>query len=335
MPAAPAIVRAGRAPEAPEERQPWWDQPITRRLLVVATLLQGVSAVQQLLQGRGSLVTRALEVAARRHAERSPFDTERARLLAALVRPGPRVHLWPGTEHAYGRPTDVARRLGYPHDLEAIAGFRNLFAGAVDVVEREHIPSLLAAGDVVIGTGNATSSRLARSLAASLPFQHSVDLPYELREDFGEERFVRVISGMEGSAETLKRGKCLVDRRTGEVLYDDRDHLGPGGWLRRDVLLVSRLPVPRLGCSVLLLSGGHGVGTQAAELLFRPDLVPLAGLRELAAALAGEEHFQLVLEVEAIEHRAPMSVSHAIALSRRAPPRPVGLQASRPFSESV
>jgi hypothetical protein len=193
--------------------------------------------------------------------------------------------------------------------------------GPVLDLDVESIPDYVRSGDIIIGTGSPTSSFLAKQVmapGASL----SDDLPYRLEEIPGE-RFVRVVSGMFGGKEEPKRGKRLIDVESGKELFTDRANVTDTGWLKRDVLVVSRVPSGYPDCDLLLVSGGHGAGTQAVELLFDPSLIPPEDIEELGRRLHRKRYWQFVLEINDIHHEIGfMSVAHsARLLFRDCPPK--------------
>jgi predicted dehydrogenase len=254
-----------------------------------------------------------------RRADRSEpwLDSERVAKLAALFGVHDRLVLAPGTEHLYKHTWQASLR-GYPHDLNAIAPFRYLTPSAAEVLEVDGIPGALQPSDVVIATGSPTSSGIARLLMAPGSTFENKNLRYRI-EEIDAKPFVTVRSGMEGFKETRKRGKQLIDVRSHDVLYSDHHGLDRRGWLKQDVLLVSRLPGIRTDSDVLLLSGFHGAGTQAAELLFRKNIFSTEDLEQLCALLDGGRYWQFVLEVSDLSHEL-MTTAHVIRLSPRCPP---------------
>ena len=88
---------------------------------------------------------------------------------------------------------------------------------------------------------------------------------------------------------------------------------------------MSRLPGFQGGADILLLSGFHGAGTQAAELLFDPKAFSDMALARLIKALKDARYWQFVLEVGNIEHFKPMTEGHSIRVSERCPPKKIEL----------
>lgn len=323
----PATSREARRPasrytETTLLRKP---SPLPREFLLLAGtfVLERVSAGHHVADefryfgDTRNVITLDLE----RAAERSKpwLDPERVARLAALVGVHDRLVLAPGTEHLYGKHTWQGSLRGYPHDLNAIAPFRYLTpSAAAEVLEVDGIPGALQPSDVVIATGSPTSSGLARLLMASASTFEIKNLRYRI-EEIDAKPFVTVRSGMEGFREARKRGKQLIDVRSHDVLYSDHQGLDKRGWLKQDVLLVSRLPGICKDSDVLLLSGFHGAGTQAAELLFRKNIFSTEDLEQLCALLNGGRYWQFVLEVNDLSHE-PMTTAHAIRLSPQCPP---------------
>src|SRR5206468_12526806 len=117
-----------------------------------------------------------------------------------------------------------------------------------------------------------------------------------------------------------KKGKRLVHIPSGGHRYSDFNHIDKSNRLISDVLLVSRLPGIDGTFDLLLFSGGHGAGTQAAELLFRKELSEqdLARLNQLFDVAP---YWQFVLEVSDIEHIVgKTTLAHSIKLSQSCPP---------------
>ncbi len=275
-------------------------------------------------EDRRSVTTLELEQAA---GESEPFlDAEQLDLVSDLLASKERIVLCPGTEHRYGKPTWELSLRGYPHDLRAVAPFRFLAKSPAEVLEVKGIPSFLQPGDVVVGTGSPSSSLMASLLMSSLASQVR-NLPYRIEEIPGDP-FVKVYSEMEKGEIRDKIGKQLVDGSSGEPLYSDHDNVDPSsGWLKSDVLLVSRLPGVGGNYDVLLFSGFHGAGTQAAELLFRKNVFATDDLRKLVRLLDGHEYWQFVLEVGDVENIGNVektkrkTVAHSIRLSQSCPPQ--------------
>jgi hypothetical protein len=261
-------------------------------------------------------------------------DPRRLELISSLVKAPRRLLLWPGTEHTYGRPVPTYLETGFPHDLRAISPFRTLCEGAVRVLNQEFLSETLRRTDTLLATGTFTSSNVARrvlpkwkQVASRLEliwdptrFMPVVEVPYQLVEL--DRKPVRVISGMEGGRPAKKTPKGLVDARTRQLMYpsDEMPYVDRRGWLKSDFLLVSRLPSPGGGPDIVLISGGHGAGTQAIELLFNSSGLDLAELEGLVDVTRGARYYQFVLEVGDIDHAGSMSVAGRVRLARQAPP---------------
>jgi len=287
-------------------------------LLVNSILIGATTAVstKQALDEQRNVATRDTQRAAEKTGRF--VDVERIDAISRLVGTSKRLVLAPGSEHPDLRPV---RGIGYPHDLSALAPFRHLIRGPILELDFESIPDYVRAGDIIVGTGSPTSSFLAKSVMA--PGTSLVDyLPYRI-DEIKEDRFVRVISGMLGGKEELKKGKRLIDSATGEEIYTDRRNVGEGGWLKRDVLVVSRVPSGHKDCDLVLISGGHGAGTQAIELLFDPVMISPEDMEYLNFKLKGSHYWQFVLEINDIHHEPGfMSLAHSVRLNPDCPPMP-------------
>jgi len=286
---------------------------VVQAALGVATIASGAHDVAdevRVSRDRAGRVTEPLERAS--EAPQRYVTETRLRQVARLIGNCHHLAFIPGSEHRYGEPIKDLLAFGFPHDRAAIAPFRLLSTDPVCVLEDSAVPGFVAHSDLVVSTGSPSSSRVARRLMESSV--RIENLPYVIREIAGDP-FVRVISGMEGGTEKVKRGKELVDGSSGEVLISDHENVSAAGWLERDALLLSRLPSAGGDYDVLLLSGGHGAGTQAAELLFDPRIIPNEDFARLLALIAEQPYWQIVFEVLDIHHQAPMSIAHGIRLS--------------------
>jgi predicted dehydrogenase len=243
---------------------------------------------------------------------------ERLKELSVLLGDRSRMLLAPGTQHLYGRPKPEASLHGYPHDLNALAPFRSFGPAQAVILDVDAIYRSVRSGDVLVATGSPTSSGVARLLMA--PGDSAItNLPYRIEEIEGDP-FVWVHSGMEGKF-TEKYGKRLIMRNVKEPAYSDYDNIDASNKLRRDVLLVSRLPGFNDEFDILLFSGFHGAGTQAAELLFRENVFSDEDLGTLLSVIRRDRYWQFVLDVDGVVNEKPMAVGHAISLSRRCPPQ--------------
>lgn len=278
------------------------------RLTTVATLdsIQNESESTGGSQRRADVVTLHLE----RAAETSAHDLARIDAIAHLAASAGQTLLVPGHDHP---DASSFRGLAYPHDFSALAPFRHLGWRQAIMYDLDGIDSQVRNGDLIVATGSPTSSRLARRLMTD-------SLPYRF-EELGDERFVKVVSGMFGGTVEKKKGKHLLEN-TGKEFYTDRDNVTETGWLRRDILIVSRIPSGYEDCDLLLLAGGHGAGTQAIELLFDPRIITSDEIRELCNRLDGHRYWQFVLEAMDIEHNpGAMSLARSARLSPYCPPR--------------
>jgi hypothetical protein len=101
---------------------------------------------------------------------------------------------------------------------------------------------------------------------------------------------------------------------------------GAGEELRRDFLLVSRLPRTSIGGDILILAGGHGAGTEATRLLLH--CLHVKQLRELVDSLRGKPYYQFVIEVTEVKHPKTGTVPTRIKISEDLPPVPLNVSAA-------
>lgn len=312
----------GRPTPAKREEEPLSLSSILPRRKVVKwgglALVSGV--VVEVLNIAADLLTVEHEIAvrvsepARRAAEETEkyLTAERQLVLSNLIAPSRSLAFRTGNEHK-DAPIGGAP---FPHDLKAISPFMFLAAGGVEVVKGSGFPLDLKGVELLVCTGSPTSSSLARALMASPGGIRN--LPYSFRE-LEEDPFVRVFSGMLGGV-VLKKGKQVLNSE-GQPLFDDHDNINPDdGLIKRDYLVISRLPGARPDQDVLLLSGGHGAGTQAAELLFRPSVFCAEDMQFLITRIGGERYWQAVFEVTEMRNRAPMTEGLNLTLVREVAP---------------
>ncbi|GAA3912547.1 hypothetical protein [Actinoplanes auranticolor] len=197
------------------------------------------------------------------------------------------------------------------HALVAAAGGDYWTArerGTLDVVP--HVDARLDDNLVLIGSPTSEGiSRIAFGYTCeelgndSLVQANSpVDLPYRMVLNYSD-----VPEG--ALARRYVPGRGEVARRNWRIITETEmfvPETGTGGWLRTDYLLVTRLrnfltaEGLAQGHSLLSLSGTHGTGTRAVELLMRDRRI----LRELAALTEGRSFasFQALFKVSDIEH---------------------------------
>jgi len=100
-----------------------------------------------------------------------------------------------------------------------------------------------------------------------------------------------------------------------QVTWRPKGYKDNSNWLRRDFLLVSRLPRNRSGGEILIIAGGHGAGTSGFELMFDSHGgLSFLDLLSLKSKIGGEPYYQFVLEVVDIKHpQDDPSLEHTIA----------------------
>jgi hypothetical protein len=121
--------------------------------------------------------------------------------------------------------------------------------------------------------------------------------------------YVQVISKMRGGFPDQKMQKFIL-RADGKIWRQGECSIG--GELKKDFLLVSRLPRTSFA-DILICAGAHGAGTEAAALLLRK--LDIRQLRELHYMLTGSRYFQFVMEVTKVEHRRDGTMPKAIRIN--------------------
>jgi len=296
---------------------------ITRRsVLSLGSGLVGFLLGVGLANVRGALSTPSkLWVALLDPAQRS-LDTSRSdwrarvRLLAKLLRITGSAHIVPPTGHPlYHRPG--------PHDLAVMKIIGSLFDDPQ--AEPSMFSEKLRTTDTLFCTGSPVSSVLAATFVPTSgqithkDFPLLVDrktIPYHFFH--GESDDLVLKSATDGGRQRPARNNGLtVDGET----WHPQPLADKGGWLKTDFLLLTVLPWSKAGGGyAAFVSGGHGAGTRAFELLLKPDTFPLESFERLMADLGNARGYQVVFEVTVI-HTGAYSMPSAIRVSTDCPPR--------------
>ncbi|MEM9293681.1 MAG: hypothetical protein AAGD01_18520 [Acidobacteriota bacterium] len=230
--------------------------------------------------------------------------------------------------------------LTFPHEAAGMAAFKAIAGNQSDkILVGESYKELADQRTRFVCFGSSVVNELTRMV-----FPLGLEGKSELRSLFALEKIpyrivldrqdpdVKVYSAMLGG-ERLKRRKAIIESMPGGVY---RKHSLPPqeylwsagrwqGWLRRDRLLVSKLPINFEGGSLLLIEGGHGSGTEAFRLLLSEKAFDPLALSELNRLLIGWRYFQIVFEVEDIRHEKAGSSPRHLRVSSDLPPRQVHL----------
>lgn len=219
---------------------------------------------------------------------------------------------------------------GYPHELRALRSFVPFLPEKAAYQETLFFPADLAVSSRLVCTGSPKANAFVRRYLPSISLSadgarqqyETVLRPEALRYVFGEDLAaprVKAVSMMEPGKVAEKTRKLIWTWKGEEDLSEWRPkgHL-EGAELRRDFLLVSRLPRTRAGGDVLIFAGAHGAGTEATSLLLRK--LHIRQLRDLVDTLQGAAYWQFVVEVTRLRHSQTGTVPTRIQISDALPP---------------
>lgn len=294
------------------------------------------------------------------HAVRGGFKKGSQAFLESFERPGERAEL---IQEIFlgGRVGDSGQRLlfhpstdwrpapgqraapraseGYPHDLRALQGLACYLPEdphwTEDLVFKEEV----APRDKLVCAGSPKANLVVRHVLPSFVLsedgaqqQYATLLPPEgLSYFFGEDHVsprVEVISMMRGGTKSLKTRKMIWTwKRPGDLDCWQPRGYREGEELRKDFLLVSRLPVSQIGGDVLVFAGAHGAGTDSTRLLL--ENLHIRELRKLADRVGGQAYFQFVLEVTQVRHSRSGTLPVSVRISEELPPVVLELGASQ------
>jgi hypothetical protein len=253
----------------------------------------------------------------------------------------------PGTDWrpAPGQDEAPFRGRGYPHELLALRSFVPFLSETSGYQETLFFPAEVNPQSRIVCAGSPKSNPVARTYLPSFELTEdgarqqyptllrAQSLKYFFGEDLTAPR-VQVVSMMQPGKTAAKTRKVLWKWRG----KDDIEPWQPKGYkegreLRRDFLLVSRLPRTSIGGDILMFSGGHGAGTEATRLLLHR--LHIRQLRELVDLLPGKPYYQFVIEVTKVEHGKRGTVPKRIEISEALPPVVLNVSAADLLGHAV
>lgn len=234
----------------------------------------------------------------------------------------------------YWRPAEgqsaPARQGAYPHDLNAIRAFIPFFEEKARYQESLFFTADLHSSSRLVCSGSPKANSYVRLYLPSLvhtkngtsqqfpTLLKATSLKYMFGEDMISPR-VQVVSMMERGESRMKTRKMIWKWRG----KNDLEPWTPKGYstgtdLKKDFLLILRLPRTGGGGDILALSGAHGAGTESVRLLLHQ--LHIRELRRLADALKGAHYFQFVVEVTSVKHDQAGTIPKEIRISEECPP---------------
>jgi hypothetical protein len=257
--------------------------------------------------------------ARRQILELSGIDRQaRLNLLAKLLRISGNVHILPPTGHPlYHRPG--------PSDIAAMGVASSLLTNPR--VEADGFGERLHMSDGLFSAGSPVSSILAATFVptAGNATRHETQLvvnkaviPYHFLEGRSNDLIVKSATIAGRVRQARNNGLCI-----GGANWYPQPLTDEGAWLKTDFLLLTVLPWSKEGGGyAAFVSGGHGPGTRAFELLLNPNAFPLENLEALVADLDEAQAFQVVFEVSVI-HTGICSMPSSIRVSSQCPPQKI------------
>ena len=276
---------------------------LSRRRFVTVGAAFSFSAgpvIQQLVASATPFITRRSVAAGRRLNEWATPTAQRIEFLTQLLRPSGTVVGVAGgsvvcTDDTERHKWTAWMAIGYPHDRAALDAY-SLFANNLQILETEQLCEL--SNDVsLVTTGSPAANQLSQLY---IPYHRQDDggkavsrtfvancIPYHYV--FLKEKRLRLVPG-EGRQLALAPHKGLLSNGM-SVLADTS---GDGAMLKKDFLLISRLPRSHGGSAdVITAGGGYGPGTSALRLLFNKREFPDEEVRELERVLGDARYFQV------------------------------------------
>jgi hypothetical protein len=255
----------------------------------------------------------------------------------------PEARLWLAAARDHPDASKAARSrcpAGYPNDVAAVQALGALCSRRVMSRDLDCGPlSKLVRGDSLAVGGAPVSNKFSRHMLPrcllSKPdevlsgYYDASHMKFHFAQDDREPRdgrdpsIIYVKSAMEQGKWARKR-----DNRVKVVNRDGSSWLWPKHAPRRfdsagrpvldrDFLLITRLPLGNDGGDVIMITGGHGAGTRAFELLLTAAF-PLSDLITLQESIGAHTHFQVLLEVCDIDHSGSTSEARRVQLPRDA-----------------
>jgi hypothetical protein len=287
---------------------------------------------------RVTRVMQYLKNTGRRIVDQAGHPGPRNQVLTDLLGINGFVHVRPGNDHLYSPGAVVSPDIGaagFPHDVKATNAIcERLFAEPTIVTDEPFIKEEVQSTDSLLCVGSPVSNSFSRQFVPMMreedclhnskhnAYQTAINpsrLPYHFLH--GAKKEIKVYSGMNaGKLEPKFTHGIWIAEGRGQIHRPDG--FVRNGWLEKDFILVSRLPRTTGGGEVLTIAGGHGAGTQAFELMFDPQALPLSELDALKSQLKGKRYYQFVLEASDITHvEGTMSVAWKLAVSKHLPVR--------------
>jgi hypothetical protein len=269
------------------------------------------------------VITSFIKKAARRFEDKVGIDSFRKKCLSNIFGLSGRNFLCGSNMH-YDPPLDYSDGECYPHDMHVMKAMCLLLKGNIPELHASLIDEPWLDADSLVCSGSPATNKLVREYLPLANFKKqgantniidSTSLRYHFA--IGEQKTIRVKSAMHSNKEIRKLNHAIFDKMNGSI-WRPFKHYDSGGWLQNDFLLITKLPRNRQGGDILLLSGGHGAGTQAFELLFDPKAFPLSELEKLISLK--ESYFQILLEASEIQHNQSGSVATKLKISEACPP---------------
>lgn len=258
---------------------------------------------------------------------------ERKRILCDLFGGPHRFLLVPGADHLSGIPPNLVSKgqKAYTHDEIATNAFAALFPEEAITETNSYFEEEVLKSDCLVCSGSPVSNLFARKFLPHLEIdtQNNIVSPI-LKPEFipyhfligSKKKKMWVRSSMLGGKFTEKSWNGIIKNTpSGSELWYPSGYVDKDDRLAKDFLIVSRLPRDYYGGEVALISGGHGAGTQAFELLFDEQAISLDELRDLHSKITNNRYFQIVFEVSDINHDLPMTTAKKLSLSKECPPR--------------
>lgn len=261
---------------------------------------------------------------------RTRLQPDRQEALIALLRPTGDIAYSAAKSHLgfqYASHKAKWQQSGFPHDSAAIAAFRRLDRHIAFQVPGDSRQTEVPPHVNLVASGSPLSSDDARlylpywqSDSPGVNFSNTFQpesIPYHFF--VSHEKTITVRSGAMGGQLVKNEENGIVVAKTGK-LWKPRHYTDSSGHLKTDFLLITKLPRAGLGGDVVLMSGGHGAGSEAFTLLFDSKAFPKSELNNLMTAIGSAPYFQIVLECSAIRDDRDMTRAYKLSICEDCPP---------------
>ena len=278
------------------------------------TVPSAAIGIADLYERRGHITKDAQEVALWAEERAGDPFHERLQSISKLFGFGSYTAIGLHAGNAHPDPGNNPRLVGshgYPHDYYGVAPYSKLASNLL-MVDKPWSGSMRP-NSCLVASGSTVSNRFARLYLPHLGEDPHDKVAKEAKEALiinGDELpyafysggvdMMRVYSMMkDGEKKTRWNGIAFRSPSQSERrIWRPRS----SEWLEEDFLLVSKLPMySRTGIvigSVVLVSGGHGAGTEAFRLLLDTEAFSRSDLDKLSDAVKGNTYFQVVFRVE-------------------------------------